>query len=81
MPEGQLVGHGDSLSRCKYAQEERFSKAERERGLPNPLLSTGLGVRVHHNPLIISPAVWRENRWLLQRGVPGQSSLPSSSLP
>jgi hypothetical protein len=50
--EGQLVEHGDLLSGCKYAQEGRFGKAERERGLPNPLLITGSGVRVPHNPLM-----------------------------
>jgi hypothetical protein len=51
MPDGQLVEHGDLLSGCKYAQEGRFGKAERERGLPNPLLITGSEVRVPHNPL------------------------------
>ena len=39
--EGQLVEHGDLLSGCKYAQEGRFGKVERERDLPNPLLITG----------------------------------------
>jgi hypothetical protein len=48
---GQLVEHGDLLSGCKYAQEGRFGKVERERDLPNPLLITGSGVRVPHNPL------------------------------
>ena len=59
-PEGQLVEHGDLLSGCKYAQERRFGKAERERGLPNPLLITGSGVRVPHNPLntLIRPPLW-----------------------
>ena len=51
MPEGQLVEHGVLLSGCRQPQEGRFGKAERDRGLPNPLLSTGSGVRVPHNPL------------------------------
>jgi hypothetical protein len=45
------VGFADLLTRHKYAQEGRFGKAERERGLPDPLLITGSGVRVPHNPL------------------------------
>jgi hypothetical protein len=52
MTEGQLVEHGDLLSECKQAQYGRFGKAERQRGLPNPLLITGSGVRVPHNPLM-----------------------------
>ena len=51
MSEGQVVEHGDLLSECKRVQEGRLFRLERERKLNDPLLITGSGVRVPHNPL------------------------------
>ncbi len=47
---GRLVEHGDLLSECKRVQEGRLFRLERERKLNDPLLITGSGVRVPHNP-------------------------------